>query len=180
MGENDDIPKLVGYLSVKEAAALLNVTDKMVYFYVENKRLQAVRVSNMLLIPREEVEQFQQRSVGRPRTKTPSWHSSTKDNALLVTSITANVQAGKQGALDKKLAKIRREGLHNFPGTVARYMIRFEGSPDQIEILLIWKTGIMPDQESREQHLQTFQEELSDVLDWETAQYHQGTVFMHA
>jgi excisionase family DNA binding protein len=180
MSEENDIPKIPGYVSVKEAAAILNVTDKTIYFYIDNKRLQAVRASNMLLIPKEEIERFQQRSVGRPRTKTPSWRSSTKDNALLVTSIHVPVKSGKHTILGKKLAKLRREGLHNFPGTVARYILGFEENPDEVEILLVWKVGIMPDQEEREKLLQVFQEELSDVLNWGKAQYHQGTVFMHA
>ena len=180
MNEEIDIPKIAGYGSVKEAAAILHVTDKMIYFYIEHKRLQAVRASNMLLIPTEEIEKFQQKSAGRPRTKTPIWHISTKDNALIATSITVHVQAEKRALLEKKLAKIRREGLHNFSGTIARYIIGYEETPEQVEILLIWKAGIMPDVETRERLLEAFRHEFVDVVDWETAHYRQGTIFMHA
>src|SRR4051812_45780735 len=146
MNEDDEIPKLSGYVSVKEAAEILNISDKMVYFYIESKRLPAVRASNILLVSTEELEKFKQKSVGRPRTKTPGWRISTKDNALFVTSINVQIRAGKQNELAKRLEVIRRSGTHNFVGTVGRYIIRYDSSPDRVEILLTWKTSAAPDE----------------------------------
>lgn len=37
----------------------------------------------------------------------------------------------------------------------------------------------MPDEAIREQNLQAFRDTLDDVLDWRTAEYHHGRVFMH-
>ena len=37
----------------------------------------------------------------------------------------------------------------------------------------------MPDETVREQALEEFRQALSDVLDWDTAQYNDGTVLMH-
>ncbi|QBD80804.1 DNA-binding protein [Ktedonosporobacter rubrisoli] len=180
MKEDKDIPKLSGYVSVKEAAEMLNVSDKMIYFYIDHKRLNAVRASNLLLIPTEELENFKQKSVGRPRTRTPAWRISSKDNALFVTSISVQIEAGQQDVLLKKLSAIRRKAAHEFPGTVARYIINYETTPNAIEILLIWKMGTMPDEVSREQALEAFRQELAEVLDWQSAQYKHGNAILHS
>jgi excisionase family DNA binding protein len=180
MRESDEIPKISGYVSVKEAAEILNVTDKMVYLYIEQKRLPAVRASNVLLIAVDELEKFQQRSVGRPRTKTPPWRISSGDNALFVTSINVQIRENQQVDFTKKLREIRQSALHDFLGTVSRYIIQYQSSPDRIEILLIWKTSVAPDQETRQQALEAFRQALDDVVDWTTARYDDGTVFMHA
>jgi len=179
MSENDDIPKISEYATVKEAAEILNISDKMVYFYIDNKRLRAVRASNLLLIPVDELENFKQKSVGRPRTKTPTWRISSKDNALFATSIHVPIRAGQRDKLMKKLEEIRRRGLHNFPGTVARYITGYKKFPGKVEILLIWKTSAAPDEASREQALAAFRQALADVLDWDTAEYDDGTVYIH-
>jgi len=39
---------------------------------------------------------------------------------------------------------------------------------------------LIPDNETREEALEAFREQVGDVLDWSTAQYHEGTVLMHA
>jgi excisionase family DNA binding protein len=180
MNESNGIPRITGYVSVKEAAEILNVSDKMIYFYIENKRLHAVRASNILLIPIEELESFKQKSVGRPRTKTPAWKTSYKDNTLFAISINVQVQAGKHNDLIEQLEKVKREGSHTFPGTVSRYIIGYEAASERIEILLIWKTGMAPSESTREQALEEFRQALADVVDWTTARYDDGTVFMHA
>ena len=179
MNEGDDIPRLIGYVSVKEAAEILNISDKMVYFYIESRRLHAVRASNLLLISTDELEKFKQRSVGRPRTKTPGWRISTKDNLLFVITINVKIRSGRHDSLTKKLEEIRKNGNHCFAGTVARYIIHYHSSPDSIEIQLVWKTSIMPDETTRQQALAAFQQELADVLDWQSARYEDGTVLMH-
>ena len=180
MNENNDIPRITGYISVKEAAEILDVSDKMIYFYIESKRLHAVRASNILLIPTEELESFKQKSVGRPRTKTPAWKTSSKDNTLFVVSINVQVQTGQHNNLMERLKDIKREGLHTFPGTVSRYIIGYESASERMEILLIWKTSVAPSESTRKQALEEFRQALADVVDWTTARYDDGTVFMHA
>ncbi|GCF11723.1 helix-turn-helix domain-containing protein [Dictyobacter arantiisoli] len=179
MSESDDIPKIPGYVSVKEAATKLGVSDKTIYFYIENKRLNAVRASNVLLIPIEEIEQFKQKSVGRPRTRTPGWRRFSGDNALFVTSINVQLREDKQSKLTELLDQIRRTGKYGFPGTVARYVIGYDLPSNRIEILLIWKTNTALDEVSQEQALEAFRNELVDALDWSTAQYSSGQVLLH-
>jgi excisionase family DNA binding protein len=179
MSEDNGIPKISGYVTVKEAAKILNTSEKMVYFYIENKRLSAVRAANLLLISEGELENFRQQSVGRPRTRTPSWRIPTKDNTLLVTSIQVKLQKGQRDRLIKKLREIQENDLHTFSGTIARYVVMYEVSPDEIEILLIWKANTAPDQLSANKDLDDFQKEFSNILDWSTAVYKHGKALMN-
>ena len=177
--ERAEFPNLPDYVSIKEAAKILGISDKTVYEYVNTERLPAVWAADVLMIKRTDLENFQRKPVGRPRVSIPKWRISSKDNALFVTSINVQVRAGKRDKLMKKLEEIRRRGLHNFPGTVARYITGYKKFPGKVEILLIWKTSAAPDEASHAQALAAFQQALADVLDWDTAEYDDGTVYIH-
>ena len=157
---------------------MLGISDKTVYYYVDQKRLPAVRAGNILLISTEEIEKFQLKSVGRPRTSTPSWRMSIKDNQLFATLISVGIRTEQKINITKRLEEIRRE-QHNFPGTVARYIMGKATSPKKLEILLIWKSSVMPDETERERELEAFRQELADVLDWDTALYEDDVVYLH-
>jgi len=51
--------------------------------------------------------------------------------------------------------------------------------PRRVEITLVWRRIIMPNETEREQALDAFRQALADVLDWNTAQYSNGEVLMH-
>ena len=179
MNEDDDRPKLPGYVTIKEAAKILNLSDKRVYDYVADGRLPSVWASHVIMIPLEEVKNFRPNISGRPRRSIPQWHISPNDNLLLSTLILVNLRNGQRNALTQKLEEIRREKQHLFPGTIDRYIIGDEALIGPIQILLIWRSSVMPDEDTREQYLAEFREALDDVLDWGTAEYHPGRVFMH-
>ena len=179
MNENDNLPKLQEYLSVKDAAERLNISEKMVYFYVENKRIKAVRAANIILIPVGEVENFEKKSVGRPRRNTPTWKISVKDNTLFALSIEVRIRRGQEQHFPARLEEIRQSKEFTFAGTVARYIMAKEQKPEQVEIVLIWKKSIMPTEAEREQALEEFRHALTDVFDWRTAQYTYDRVYMH-
>ncbi len=178
MSDNDDYPNISGYVSIKEAAKMLGISDKTVYYYVDQKRLPAVRAGNILLISTEEIENFKLKSVGRPRTSTPSWRISVKDNQLLAILISVSIRTEQKIDITKRLEEIRR-GQHNFPGTVARYIMGKAVSPPKLEILLIWKSSVMPNEAERERELEAFRQVLADVVDWDTARYEEDVVYMH-
>ena len=48
----------------------------------------------------------------------------------------------------------------------------------RLEILLLWKQGIMPAEDEREQALVAFRHTLADVLDWDNAEYRHDKVYM--
>src|SRR6266567_5312254 len=143
MIESTDIPNLPGYVSIKEAADLLGVSDKRVYQYIRAGRLPAQRVGHILILPIEAVRQFKPGPSGRVRTKAPSWRTYRSRGTLFVTDIHVPVRAGQQATL------------------------------------LIWKSTEMPDEAARKHDLELFQEELADVLEWETAQYSTNEAIMH-
>ncbi len=179
MHVNDSQASVPGYVSIKEAAEMLGLSPSRVYEYVEDGRLSSVRAAHVILIPLEEVKNFKPNIAGRPRKSVLRWRISPENNTLRSTSITVQIRADHQAELMNKLEEIRRGNGHLFPGTVARFVIRSETFPDQVEISLIWRSTAMLDEMGRKKALADFQQTLADVLDWDTAQYNEGTVLLH-
>ena len=175
----DDIPDLPGYVSTKEAAKILGVSERRVRLYIEMKRLPAVRAADVLMLPLDDVKNFKRKIVGRPRKKTLAWRISSADNTQFMTFIAVQLRSQHEKQLMQRLEEIKRNELHVFPGTVARYIVRSQINPSQIEFVLIWRSTVMPDEAEREQALAAFRNTLVDVLDWDTAQYNDGQVLMH-
>ncbi len=179
MREYLDLPNMPEYVSIKEAAKILGVSDKRVYAYIEDGRLPAVRAAHVIMIPIEEVKKFKPKISGRPRKNTPMWRTSPTDNMLLTTSIFVKVRAHQQERLREALEEMKQAGEHIFPGTIARYFLMSKTHPENVEILLIWRSTMMPDESEREQALNEFRQALAEVLDWSSAQYDHGEVFLH-
>jgi excisionase family DNA binding protein len=180
MSEDANLPDLQEYVSIKEAAEKLGLAYTTVYQYVTEGRIRAVRASDVILIPIEEIQNFKPNIAGRPRTTIPLWRISPNDNALQYTSVILQVREGKLDEFRRVLDEIRRKKDHLFPGTIARYILGSSNAPGHVEIVLIWRISIMPDETSRQQALEAFKQSLEDVVDWATARYDDGTVFMHA
>src|SRR5216684_7345363 len=123
MREYLDLPTMPEYVSIKEAAKMLGVSDKRVYAYIEEGRLLAVRAAHVIMIPIEEVKKFKPKISGRPRKNTPAWRTSPADNKLLTTSLFVQIRAGQENMLQSRLEEIRQADENVFPGTVARYVI---------------------------------------------------------
>src|SRR5437588_1959306 len=179
MIDSVDIPNLPGYVSIREAADILGVSDKRVYQYVRAGRLPAQRVGNILILPEEEVRQFKPSPSGRVRAKAPSWRAYRSRGSLILTDIRVPVRVGQQDTLVEKLKAIQKVDSHTFPGTVARYVMKGNEALTSVQILLIWKSTEMPSETRRKQDLALFQEDLDDVLDWEAAQYRTNEVIIH-
>jgi excisionase family DNA binding protein len=175
----DEIPDLPGYVSTKEAAKMLGISERRIRLYIEMKRLPAVRAADVLMIPAEDVKNFKRKIVGRPRKNTLAWRTSSVENTQFMTSIFVQMKDQQATPLTQKMEEIKLSGGHVFPGTVARYIVRSESVPGQVELVLIWRSTVMPDEVEREQALEAFRQALSDVLDWHTAQYHHGEILMH-
>jgi excisionase family DNA binding protein len=76
----DEIPDLPGYVSTKEAAKMLGISERRIRLYIEMKRLPAVRAADVLMIPVENVKNFKRKIVGRPRKNTLAWRISSVEN----------------------------------------------------------------------------------------------------
>lgn len=158
---------------------MLGISERRIRLYIEMKRLPAVRAADVLMIPVENVKNFKRKIVGRPRKNTLAWRISSAENTQFITSISVQMQIHQEKQLMLWLEEIRRNGQHVFPGTVARYVVRSKTVPRQVEIVLVWRSTIMPNEMEREQELEALRLQLADVLDWSTAQYNDGEVLMH-
>ena len=158
---------------------MLGLAYRTVHEYVTEGRIPAVRASNVILIPLEEVKNFKPNISGRPRTSIPKWRISPTDNTLLRTSIKVRVRAGQQVKLFEQFEAIRQSDQLLFPGTVIRYVAGKAKDPQNIEIVLIWRSSVMPDEAERERELEAFRQVLADVVDWDTARYEDDVVYMH-
>src|SRR5437868_5182223 len=103
MSEYVGRPNLPGYVSIKEAAKILGISDKRVYEYVDEGRLSSMWAADVIMIPLDEVKKFKRRSAGRPRKSIPTWRISTGDNTQFVTSVIVQIREGQQNALMQRL-----------------------------------------------------------------------------
>src|SRR5258708_38430291 len=179
MRNENERPTIPGYVTIKEAAKLLGVSANRVYTYVEEGRLPSAQAAHVIMIPLEALKDFKSQVSARRRTTIPTWRISPEENALLATSILVRIRTNQYNRLLARLEEMRRERQHLFPGTIARYILERERHPEHIEILLIWRSTAVPDNAIYNQWLDEFRQALSDVLDWDTAQYDTGKVIIH-
>ena len=173
------IPTLPGYVSIREAADILGVSDKRVYQYVRAGRLSAQRIGPILILSEEEVRHFKPSPSGRLRTKAPPWRTYRSHGEIVVTDISVRVRDGQQELLRQCLRTIQETEQHAFAGTIARYVVKGDETLASIRILLIWKSTEMPDEVTRQQALAAFQQALDDVVDWKTAHTTMNECLIH-
>lgn len=179
MNEYAGRPGLPGYVSIKEAAQMLGVSDKRVYEYVDEGRLPSMWAADVIMIPLAEVQKFERRSSGRPRKSVPAWRISSGDNTQFATFITVQIYSDRHHALMQKLEEVRQSGLHTFPGTIVRLIAESKTISGQIEISLVWRSAVMPNEIEREQAVEAFKQIFRGILDWDTARYYHSHVLMH-
>lgn len=179
MDDSIDLPRIPGYVSVKEAAKILGLSARTIYDYVDEGRLPGVRVADVIAIPEDELRKFKREPSGRPRKITPLWRISSGDNDQFMTVIMVQERTDQHEALLRRLEVIRQRKEHLFPGTVIRYLAESGEPPGQVVLVLAWRGTVMPDEATREEELKVFRQVLDDVLDWSTAQYKNGQVLMH-
>ena len=171
MVKAEDIPDIPGYVSVKEAAKLLDVSVSRMYEYVRERRLPLHKAGKTYMIPIESIRDFRPNPTGRTRTKPPEWRVYRGGGIVLATDLQVQIRPGQQEKLVEKLKAIQEEKRHTFTGTIARYVLKDAASFTAVNIWLVWKDTEMPGEVTRQQELEAFKAELADVLDWGTAQY---------
>jgi excisionase family DNA binding protein len=179
MPERLDLPNLPEYVTIKQASQILEVSDKRVYKYISEGRLPAMRAGRDILLPIKDVQEFKPRNSGRPRKNTPLWRLS-KDNQLITLLITVQIQLNQQEHFQEIVKSMRQVQSHLFDGTIARYVIESQTQADQIKILLIWRSAVLPDEPTRQHTLEAFRQTFVDILDWENAYYDEGIITLHS
>ena len=179
MADIREFPDVPGYVSIKQAAEMLGITDKRVYRYIDLGRLTAFKSGGVFLLPEEEVKRFKLNPPGRTRSAPPPWRTYNPRSTVFATEIEVQVREGQQKRLVEKLNTLQQERGHTFPGTVARYAVKRDPDLTQIHFFFVWKDSDMPDAATRQQHLTQFQDDFADVLDWETAHYRTDEMLLH-
>ena len=67
-------------VSTKEAARLLSLSERSVYFLIQSGRLPSRKIGARRLVPREAVEKFATRDCGRIRPKAEVGRASKKSS----------------------------------------------------------------------------------------------------
>jgi excisionase family DNA binding protein len=180
MNEEDYLPNITPeFVSVREAAKMLGVSERSVYGYIEERKLPGFRATNLTVVSRKDVSAFKRGTTGRPRTRVPEWRISDNENVQYLTQVFIRIRVGQEENLLRKLEEMRKENKHTFPGTVARYFARGEKDPHQLQIMLVWRGTVMPDDETRDAALADLREELDDLLDWKDAHVEMDKILMH-
>ncbi len=174
------LERVPGYLSVREAARIMGVSERSVYGYIESGKLPGARVGNIIVVIADAVYTYERKAPGRIRTTTPPWHMPPLMNPQFLTTITARMHPGQGERLEDRLYALRAANRHRLPGTAARYIARSVQNPDEVEIVLVWRSVAMPSLDKREAALSAFYAEFADIIDWETALHKEGRVLLHA
>lgn len=180
MSDVDDLPNITPeFVSVKEAAEMLGVSERSVYGYIEDKKLPGYKATKLTVVKRADVNQFKRGTTGRPRTRVPEWRISDNENVQFMTQVFIRIRDGRKEELLRRLEEIRKGNKHSFPGTVARYFANNEKDSNDLQILLVWRGTVMPDDQTRQDALDELSEELRDLLEWENAHVEMHQILMH-
>jgi excisionase family DNA binding protein len=175
----NEASSIPGYLSTKQAARLLGVSNHRLYQYVKAGRLPVVHVGKAFVLRVEDVEGFKPNPSGRMRTRGASWREYKSRSTLFAMDIHVPVFPGQQGPLIEKLRSIRQTDQHTFAGTVARYVFKGDEPLTLLRMMLIWKDTEMPDEAIRQEDLRAFQNDLREMLDWDKAEYSLHEMLIH-
>lgn len=179
MEKKKTIPDLPGYIPLPTAARLMGLSRRMANQYVENGKIRGFKAGRVIMVLTEDVDKFQPNATGRPRTRVPVWRLPVGRNRQYTTIMFTSILPGQSENFDKKLQAIHTEGIHLLPGTVARYISRSVKKPNDVQIILVWRSTVMPEEEEREAEFEALKEEFAEILDWEKSWGEYGQVVMH-
>ncbi len=167
-------------LSIREAAQRLGVSERSVYGYLEQGKLTRRYVEGISMLRADEVAAFRRRAPGRVRTVAPRWRKPPENNPMYLTTIHARLLPGQEALLEEIIEAFRLAGKHHLEGTSARYIGRLEHDPALVVMLLCWREAGLPPEQVRQQALEAFSADLSQALDWSTAEIVERRVLLHA
>lgn len=174
---SENIP---GFISVTEAGKILGVSRRCINDYIQEERLHRFKAGRTLMLKEEEVREFQRHATGRPRTRMPPWRLPVGDNLQYLTVVSASILPGQGARFEEKLQEIHNRQLHLLPGTVNRFIARNEEVPDNVQLVFIWRSTIMPDKAGRAAEIAALQAEFAGIIDWENSWSEFGKVLEHA
>jgi len=90
------------------------------------------------------------------------------------------VRAGQDDAFRGKLTDMYQIKRHAFARTAARSIIQNQQVADEVNIVLVWRSVVIPPGEVREAAFDALRLELAKVCEFETATHKEGFVLLHA
>lgn len=169
MAEEKEYLRIPGHVPVKEAAAMLGLSEERVLQHIRARHLPSRKVDGRYMIPVQAVEEFHRKPHGRIRTNPALWRTYRAGAKVHSMQIEVQLQPGRAQALQERLQTTLQQQQHLFPGTMQRYISADEENPEHISILLIWKDTELTDEAALHRDFETFKSEFADLLDWEHA-----------
>src|SRR5258707_3817833 len=109
MSEEDYLPNITPeFVSVRDAAKILGVSERSVYGYIEERKLPGFKATNLTVVALKDIQKFKRGTTGRPRTRVPEWRISDNDNVQFMTQVFIQIRAGQEEVLTQKLEEIRK------------------------------------------------------------------------
>ncbi len=168
------------WLTIRQAAGLLETKARTLSNYVQHGRLGEEHRDGLLLVSRNSLAAFAPRVPGRPRFMVPPWRQASELNSQWVTLIMVRQRPEQEEHLACLLKAMREQQMHCVPGTTARAIVCNQGDPDELLLVLTWRTSAMPSREEREARLAALRTSLAEVLNWETSVVKEGISLLHA
>lgn len=169
MADEKEYLRIPGHVPVKEAAAILGLSEERVLQHIRARHLPSRKVDGRYMIPAQAVEEFQRKPHGRVRTTPPPWRVYRAGARIHSMQIEVKLLPGRAQAFQEKLQATLQQQQHLFPGTMQRYISADEQSPENITILLIWKDTELTDESVLQRDFEAFKSEFADLLDWQRA-----------
>lgn len=179
MAEEREYLRIPGHVPVKEAAAMLGLSEERVLQHIRAQHLPSHKIDGRYMIPIQAVEDFQRKPHGRVRKKPAPWRIYRAGAIVCSMQIEVQIKAGKLQEIQEKFQTIIQKQQYLFPGTMQRYILASPDSPDNLTILLIWKDTELTDINVLQSNLEEFKAAFSEFLDWEHASYSTKQALIH-
>src|SRR5262245_53323096 len=113
MAQYEELPGFPGYITVKDAAGIIDISETRAYNYIDDGRLRATRIGGTYVVKIEDAENFKLNPPGRQRKRIPPWRKFSCPTKLQTTEISVKIKEGQGSRLREKLEAIRKEQRHN-------------------------------------------------------------------
>jgi excisionase family DNA binding protein len=179
MAEEKEYLSVPGHVPVKEAAAMLGVSEDRILDYIEDGRLPSHKVNGRHMISLQDIKSFRRQAHGRQRKQAVPWRIYRAGAKIYGLQIAIQAVSSKREELQARLQQIAKEQQHLFKGTMLRHVFACDDNPDNLIIELIWKDTELADEADLQRELAAFKAAFADVLDWETARYRRLQALIH-
>lgn len=179
MAEEKEYLRIPGHMPVKEAAAILGLSEERVLQHIRARHLPSRKVDGRYMIPVQAVEEFRRKPHGRIRTTPAPWRVYRAGARVRSLQIEVQLYPDKEQAFQEQLQTTLQQQQHLFPGTMQRSISADEEHPEQITILLIWKDTELTDEATLYRDIETFKTAFAGLLDWEKARYVRKRAILH-